>query len=131
MLKFLKRPTVVVVLILVGAWVAVLAYDLQARAETEPPAGVKTLDDFLVWQPSPHSGWVHTADGVEHLLVPGPRRGLTASGPPTYVFDRTGRLIDWTSDAGDAPAFQARWWGGERTFVELDAEFAAAWLAGD
>lgn len=131
LLKWLKRPSVVVVLVVVGSFAAVIADDVRALAEAEPPPGVSTLAEVLEWQPGPHSAWIHTADAVEHLVMLGPRRGLTASGPSAYVFDRTGRLIDWTADAGDAPAFQARWWGGERTVVELDEKFATDWRQGN
>lgn len=32
-----------------------------------------------------------------------------SSGPSAYVFDETGRLVDWTSDMGDDPVFANPW----------------------
>lgn len=34
---------------------------------------------------------------------------MSASGPAGYVFDADGRLVDWSSDIGDDPAFDDRW----------------------
>ena len=31
------------------------------------------------------------------------------SGPPEYVFDKGGSLVDWTADSGDDGDYQARW----------------------
>jgi hypothetical protein len=30
-------------------------------------------------------------------------------GVPTYVFDRQGRMVDWSPYSSDDPKFQARW----------------------
>lgn len=31
------------------------------------------------------------------------------SGPAAYVFDKTGRMIEWSSDTGEDPEFQRKW----------------------
>lgn len=31
------------------------------------------------------------------------------SGPPCYIFDDAGNLVDWTADLGDSGEFQQRW----------------------
>lgn len=31
------------------------------------------------------------------------------SGPPAYIFDRTGRLVDWCADTGEASEYNTRW----------------------
>ena len=33
------------------------------------------------------------------------------SGPPAYVYDRGGRLVDWCPDPGDQPSHRLRWPG--------------------
>jgi hypothetical protein len=34
---------------------------------------------------------------------------LTPSGPAAYVFDDTGRMVDWTDDIGDDSDFKVNW----------------------
>lgn len=41
------------------------------------------------------------------------------SGPPAYVFDSKGKLIDWSGDTGDDPGFREKWSGAfEASSVE-------------
>jgi hypothetical protein len=72
-----------------------------------------TLADQLAAMPE--LGWseVFTFEDREYLAVAGvvepyPR---FPSGPPVYVFDRTGQLVDWTPDTGDDEEFHRRWLG--------------------
>lgn len=49
---------------------------------------------------------------------------LLPSGPPCFVFDEDGDLVDWVHDSGDAPSFHQRWgsFEGERE-LDLDASW--------
>ena len=43
------------------------------------------------------------------------------SGSPTYVFDESGRMVDWTADRGDAPAFVRKWGSlSNATFITIE-----------
>ena len=45
------------------------------------------------------------------------------SGPPLYVFDENGVLVDWCRDSGDQPSF-AKKWGGFRNATIINIEDA-------
>ena len=47
--------------------------------------------------------------GILYYEVVLPKESTMASGPPVYIFDETGDLLDWTHDQGDAPYFVKRW----------------------
>ena len=55
-----------------------------------------------------------TAKGRDYILATAPMvKWAFPSGPPMYVFDSQGRLLDYTLDSGDDPAFMDRWWPKE------------------
>ena len=52
-----------------------------------------------------------TAKGRDYILATAPMvEWALQSGPPMYVFDSQGRLLDYTLDSGDDPAFMNRWY---------------------
>ena len=74
------------------------------------PGEVDTFDRYAKEMPAPESYWLVTTKDGEALMAHGPITLLALpSGPPAYVFDRNGKLIDWTMDMGDDPAFQRAW----------------------
>jgi len=51
-----------------------------------------------------------TARGRDYIVATAPMVGWALqSGPPMYAFDSQGRLLDYTLDSGDDPAFMDRW----------------------
>jgi hypothetical protein len=47
---------------------------------------------------------------IYYLAVgPIPPGYVLASGPPVYVFDKHGALVEWIEDSGDQPDAMARW----------------------
>lgn len=51
-------------------------------------------------------------DGNTHILIQGHMVFsflAIHSGPPLFVFDKCGKLLDWTSDSGDDPVFSNAW----------------------
>jgi hypothetical protein len=66
--------------------------------------------------------------GQKHLVLFGTFQAIPRfpSGFPAYVFDPAGRLVDWTPDDGDDPAFLQRW-PGLGTGREATPEQVAAW----
>lgn len=76
-----------------------------------PPPEVQTLDSFVNYFGKPER---FERMGNDHfvatLSVPSWHIALNLpSDLPQYVFDRSGRLVDWSADPGDDPGFQARW----------------------
>jgi hypothetical protein len=50
--------------------------------------------------------------GEDYLVVLGnvPNEGLSLpSGPPAYIFNKSGNLVDWTGDLGEASDFLRKW----------------------
>jgi hypothetical protein len=100
--------TVLVLIALFGGWM------LWVRSwyRSVQPAG-PTLAEHLDHRPAPHECRVVVRDAHKHLALFGPIQALPRfpSGPPVYIFDRAGQLVDWTPDVGDDEAFKRRWPG--------------------
>lgn len=71
----------------------------------------------------------HPAD---HICVFGDVNSVmwtVPSGPPAYLFDTSGRLVDYTLDVGDSTKFQHVYRvhsGTKMTMVEVEALFESA-----
>ena len=52
----------------------------------------------------------HSHNGSSYTLWSGPVKAIfLPSGPPVYVFDSAGLLVDWSRDSGDDPEFREKW----------------------
>src|SRR4051794_28400504 len=102
--RFLQ--TVLVLVLLFAGYIAVEAI---CACRANPPATVQTFDSYLQWQTKPRGVRLQDLGGQTYVLMYGPNAGLFPSGPPIYVFDWSGRLVDWTTDSGDDPRFQSKW----------------------
>jgi len=105
------RKTVVILLVpvcLFGVWFLCV----RAWYQSVQPAG-PTLADHLTQRPAPEQSHLVVLDGQEYLALFGPIQTFPRfpSGWPVYVFDRSGRLVDWTPDEGDDEGFKQRWPG--------------------
>jgi hypothetical protein len=98
------------VLAVILALFVVMAVLIAHWKESVAPGG-DTLAECLQKMPEPARTEVFTQDGQDYLLLQGESQAFPRfpSGPPMYVFDRTGRLVDWTTDSGDDDAFWKRW----------------------
>jgi hypothetical protein len=98
----------VLLLVPLLAWIGLVVHEAYRIA---PPAEVRTLAGFLAVMRPPDEFKVVEVRGQEYLMAVGPLRALITfpSGPPAYVFDRTGALVDYSFDTGDAPDFVDRW----------------------
>ncbi len=92
-----------------GVWM-LERYFYQASV---PPQKVSTLDSFLQWRKSVQ-GFEILQSGSDQYLMATARSGRIISGSSGYVFDRTGRLIDWSPDTMDDYAFQTKWQSMDR-----------------
>ena len=103
--KFL--PIVLLVAVASG-WLAFCIYERRRMA---PPQTALHLRGFLAEMRAPDHFAVLNVEGQQYLLVTGPLPSLNSlpSGPPQYVFDASGRLVDWTTDSGEDPDFVADW----------------------
>jgi hypothetical protein len=92
---------------LLGGWLLLL----ERWAESVAPGG-ETLAECLEKMPEPARAVVFSQGGREYLLLWGHWRAFPRfpSGPPLYVFDGAGRLVDWVGESGDND-FYARWPG--------------------
>jgi hypothetical protein len=119
------RGTIIFILV-VGAWAAA---EWLMHRRTVPPTWVTNFSTFAQWQRSPRDIEVIRHDGADYLLATGPGGGLLPSGPSGYVFDCSGRLVDWSSDIGDSSRFQDKWLPtSQRPGPHLDVERALQWL---
>ena len=76
-----------------------------------PGENAQHLEEFLKSMPPVEGIYSRQSGGTTYLEVVGTLPPLPSlpSGPPTYIFDSTGSLVDWTSDYGDDAAFERHW----------------------
>lgn len=108
----MTRPTAMVAALLVCI-VAVWAYsEWRYTQDTQPPQNAKTLSAFLDArsQQGTIRRFVHN-DKIYIVVVGNPALGhlVFPSGPPAYIFDERGALVDWCYDLGDNTAFVRKW----------------------
>ena len=72
----------------------------------------ETLADVLEVQPHPRQIVVFGHKERDHLWLEGPMWLIPGtSGPPVYIIDDQGKLVDWTFDVGDDEEFKERFGG--------------------
>ena len=119
--SFLKQLGLLACLF-VGYVVAVAHY----RGQFAPDEGVHTFKD-LQDQGIPMTEAYRAADPPDHICVLGDVDRLLwtlPSGPPAYLFDASGNLVDFTLDIGDSTRFQSDYdlFTGDRLSLE-EVEF--------
>lgn len=99
---------IVIVAFLFGGCVAT---EVACHRRADPRGRVVTLGEFLEWKPGVTEFREVEVEGRPYVIAYGPagRSFLLSSGPAGYVFDADGRLVDWSFDIGDHPAFADRW----------------------
>jgi hypothetical protein len=115
-----------VLLVPLGGWMLVVRHDFNKLR----PSGL-TLTHHLATMPEPEGFRVISLNGRDYLAVQGPLRALLTfpSGPPVYVFDESGGLVDWFSDVGDDRSFNNRW-PGVSTGRSVTRQEAMRWAGG-
>jgi hypothetical protein len=89
-----------------------------------PPESATNLMVFLEARPHPQQILKFTYGGKTHIEVIG--KPVTfflslPSGPPAYIFNENGVLVDWSRDVGDNPSFGNRW-GGFSNAITISVE---------
>ena len=127
-MKSIRRLIIVVLLVvlLTGTW---LTTEWLLFRRTIPPASVTDVNSFLNWQPGAGQFTILSHSDGEYLMATGPGGGLVPSGPSAYVFDRSGRLVDWSPDIGDRPRFDERWQAQRGTGKSLARSEVLEWIA--
>ena len=85
--------------------------EFVGRRRVDPAGRASNLREYLAWRPSANRFAIVDVKGDPHLVAYGPKSSplLLSSGPSAYVFDRAGRLVDWSPDIGDDSAFDGTW----------------------
>jgi hypothetical protein len=106
-LKLLLSVPVVVTLLYLGS--------VLYNHERVVPRGVETVQDFYVRYGNPPRVDGLFVGGRKFYRVIGeiPAPLGFPKGNPVYIFDSTGRLIDWTGESLNDPDFASRWAGVE------------------
>ena len=75
------------------------------------PRGVETVQDFYQRYGNPPRVDTMSVDGRKYYRITGeiPAPLGFPKGNPVYVFDSTGRLVDWTGESLNDPIFSAKW----------------------
>lgn len=115
-----------VVLMLGGALAGVTALRVRAYGQVKPRG--QTFRAHLSTMPEPVEYRAIRVENLDYLAVRGPAQSswAFASGPPIYIFDAAGVLVDHTVDSGDDPAFHAHW-PGAYDGQKLDRAGAERW----
>lgn len=85
--------------------------EIVSHRRAVPTGRVSTLADYLSWRPSAEQFVAVDVSGQQYVIAYGPagRWFLMASGPAAYVFDSSGKLVDWSPDIGDDSGFDNKW----------------------
>ena len=117
------RNTLKFSVVIVGLFFLWLVLLFRWQSSVKP--GGQTLSDHLAKKGIQERPFGFTVDGKKYLALFGEVESFPAfpSGPPVYVFDQAGSLVDWTSNEGDDEAFHKKWpeafHGSKITDVEL------------
>ena len=116
------------IIVIVSLIVAALATEAWLDRRAAPPAAVTDFAAFTRWR-EPRSLEVIQQGGSEYLFATAPGGRMLKSGPPGYVFDRSGKLVGHSTDIGDDPRFRDKWiprWFGKGQ--QLNADGARRWI---
>ena len=100
---------VIIATLLIGGCFTI---ETVSRGRVNPSGRASTLSEYLTWRSAASQFAAIEINGKEHVIAYGPWSSwlLLSSGPSAYVFDETGRLVDWSADIGDVSRFDDRWY---------------------
>jgi hypothetical protein len=87
------------ILLFAGLLVAWIAYEVYTYRRVAPREGFRSFEE-IASAPDASIRRAKIADG-EYLVVLGGFISGLKSGPPIYVFDRTGTLAEWADQTGE------------------------------
>ena len=81
--------------------------------ESNKPTEVRDIRGYFNRFGEPSSARIVTLDGQTYYELAGhrPNRYMFAhpSSPPAYIFDASGKFVEWCYDPGDVPSHYERW----------------------
>lgn len=84
--------------------------EIGLSSRVDPSGRFTDLPGYLAYRPGADRFDSVVIAGAPYVVAYRRDNGVVPSGPAVYVFDSTGKLVDWSSDIGDEkPAFLARW----------------------
>ena len=114
-----KAILAAVVIIPVSLWVTSEVY----YARSMSPSGIQTVADHFRRFGEPQRIKRFQRDEVAYYELSGISRKLPTlalpSSPPAYIYDESGKFVDWCSDPGDQPSFRGRWPASGGQLVDL------------
>lgn len=125
------RMHIAVVVVVLAVVLAIVGSVMIERGRIVPPEGVRTLQDFVrEMRPAAVIAEV-SHQGKPCLLWVGKVEFPNSfpSGPPCYLFDRTGNLLDWeyeTGEGGELDGLERNARKGKRLSVEEALGFVQA-----
>ena len=108
----------------VAVWVG---SELNYALRINPNGKFSTLQEYLGRHPDATRIYRTEKNGNQFIIAHGKIDAILAfpSSPPAYVFDSSGKLVDWARDPGDNPRFQDTWRSDKReTITGEEAERA-------
>ena len=109
-----------------GYWF--LATRVEEHRQLQPPPHVQTLDKFAAAWTEPRHLSLCEHRGETFIVWVGEQSQTGMSGPSLYLFDRRGRLVDWTwqvGEGGSLDAFYPDCWHHPRLTVKEAVRWAA------
>ncbi|MGA2243799.1 MAG: hypothetical protein ABSH48_02275 [Verrucomicrobiota bacterium] len=107
------RSIIVVGSVVIGALVACRIGAEVYYVKSITPRGVLTVADHFRRLGEPLRIVEFTRDGATYFEFIGVPHGfhalVTPSAPPSYIYDESGKFVEWCSDPVDQPAFRKRW----------------------
>ena len=122
----MKKSVAIIATLLVCLFSVWVYSEKKSASEVRPPEGATNLVAFLEERPRPVQIRRFVHDGKTHIEVVGePATSLLSlpSGPPAYIFDERGALVDWCRDLGDQSSFVKKW-GSFSNATPINAEEA-------
>ncbi|HEV7406363.1 MAG TPA: hypothetical protein VGO11_25665 [Chthoniobacteraceae bacterium] len=103
----------------------VIGGEIRHNARVRPDGVHSVAEHLQRFGPPARIFRIQRADGVffyfaGHMDSDAPWLKLP-SGPPAYIYDSRGRLVDWCGDSGDADQWVSRWLhAGTKTDVSVE-----------
>jgi hypothetical protein len=100
-------------ILLLCALVSYVIASEMAYAHLKRPDNITNVSDFYSRFGTSGGTRAISVNGFEHIEISGPLPPpwslALPSSRPAYVFDETGRFVDWCSDPGDNPSWRSKW----------------------
>ncbi len=109
----LKRISIVGAIVILGgvALIGSWFYSERSYARRVRPDGISDLRGFLARHSEVDRAFkIQRGENQYFVATLRVSSGMALpSGPPAYVFDATGRLVDWSADTGEDPRYLTAW----------------------